>query len=104
MRCSHWIKGPASPRDETLTSKSTMPNTSRSEMGVGVIGRGESLRSASPTAMYNVPAAGTSREGSQSSELLQHEGGAPIFDDQYFMELLEANNPQMKNGSTIVTI
>ena len=69
------------------------------------MGRGESMRSASPTAMYNLPAVGTSREGTTAtSELQQREGGAPIFDDQYFMELLEANNPQMKNGSTIITM
>ena len=30
--------------------------------------------------------------------------GPPLFDDEYFMELLEESNPQMKEGCTIITI
>ena len=104
QQCSHWIKGPASPQDEASTeSKSTLHLRSRSEMGIGVVGRGDSLRSASPTAMYAKPAAQEGEDAAKEADDALQEG-TPIFDDRYFMELLEANNPQMKEGSTIVTI
>lgn len=75
-------------------------------MGIGVVGRGDSLRSASPTAMYAQPAAGQTGEkgdvAQEADEAMQE--GAALFDDRYFMELLEAMNPQMKQGSTVITM
>lgn len=88
LSSNHWIHGESSSYDFAASSE-------RAEMGVGVVGQGKSMRTISPTALYTMPDEALTKPGP--------DGGAPIFDDQYFMELLEAANPQMKEDG-IVTL
>ena len=97
---SHWSDGHSAGDD--VSSSSWWGASERSEMGVGVMKQGDLLVAASPTAMY-ASAGGHERKG-RKEETDSKNDGPPLFDDEYFMELLEESNPQMKEGCTIITI
>ena len=97
---SHWSDGHSAGDD--VSSSSWWGASERSEMGVGVMKQGDLLVAASPTAMY-ASAGGHERKG-RKEETDSKNDEPPLFDDEYFMELLEESNPQMKEGCTIITI
>jgi hypothetical protein len=56
-------------------------------MGVGVVKQGNVLVAASPTAMYAFSTGGQESNGSKE-ETGRSKDAPPLFDDQYFMEIL----------------
>jgi chromosome segregation ATPase len=83
---SHWSNG-HSAGDKFSTSSSCGEASNRAEMGVGVVKQGNVLVAASPTAMYASSTGGQESNGSKE-ETGRSTDAPPLFDDQYFMEIL----------------
>jgi len=83
---SHWSNG-HSAGDKTSTSSSCWEASNRAEMGVGVVRQGNVFVAASPSAMYSLPRGGQESNGSKE-ETGRSKDAPPLFDDQYFMEML----------------
>jgi hypothetical protein len=83
---SHWSNGHCA-GDKFSTSSSCWEASNRAEMGVGVVKQGNVLVAASPTAMYAFSTGGQESNGSKE-ETGRSKDAPPLFDDQYFMEIL----------------